>query len=736
MKKSAFALLAFGLILFFLLNGCNEPLIPTEEYEVHEWGVIAGCHSSEQWILTSRPEQATAVLVKEPVIYVHAGNLKNFSAKAIFSSGNPTLAYPQAEISKNSLKWENVQVVGKTGKTEMETVKGFGELLPLQSIIPTLNDVEADLLKHGDTEARFLFYEGEMQFENKITVSYELEEAGDSSKIKGQKAIVKNNAGYDVFNVFLSINTGPVYGVKYAYTGFLSELKAGQSKEIKLDYRKLDGDELVELRNREKLGLKAKMMQLGFTEKESQAFDSLWATPFYRPSNIDRFARLSYLLPQSETEKLIKLEFNPTPKKTIRAMWVLVDLSEEKKCETDFDCEKWGHETCSYGCYFSCKNGACACSCEELACKNDNDCKKLVKISQCPISCQKGFCLENCGRAGECQQDEDCTWVNTNCCPESAGAKWECMSKLAKIDCPENPVCLQVISPKPETMCLCRGGKNSCEEVRVTIKTDKTEYEQGETVKLNAEIKGNLYDWRGITIEKKVGGEWLSAERDYGYPCFLKKTCEEFLNLPQMVRPLCKKIENSFLREWTQEASTGVVPPCEWSGEPKGVPYCRIIHKAEAGIYRFSLSYWLDENCAGEEFEVKSNEFKIKAPKEIVELCSKEKARAEEIKADPDCSEDGFRCVDGWGQYYYYDNWLANPKDSMKSLNYDPPARVKNALIAKYLRSNCSCNKPFSYQIVTNNGFKETECESYYSFLRDYNALCNGCVLHWETGCC
>ena len=53
-----------------------------------------------------------------------------------------------------------------------------------------------------------------------------------------------------------------------------------------------------------------------------------------------------------------------------------------------------------------------------------------------------------------------CSWEITNCCPETAGAKWECVNlKLFKrTECPEAVICPQVISPKPSKDCVCIEG--------------------------------------------------------------------------------------------------------------------------------------------------------------------------------------------------------------------------------------------------------------------------------------
>lgn len=59
-----------------------------------------------------------------------------------------------------------------------------------------------------------------------------------------------------------------------------------------------------------------------------------------------------------------------------------------------------------------------------------------------------------------CSANTECVWVSTNCCSEHAGAYWECINKTeSEIFCPPNPVCLQVISPRPENECECIEGK-------------------------------------------------------------------------------------------------------------------------------------------------------------------------------------------------------------------------------------------------------------------------------------
>jgi len=64
-----------------------------------------------------------------------------------------------------------------------------------------------------------------------------------------------------------------------------------------------------------------------------------------------------------------------------------------------------------------------------------------------------------------CDSNKDCGWVSTNCCTENAGAEWQCVNKAESIiECRENTVCPEVLSPAPETKCSCV--ENVCTEIK------------------------------------------------------------------------------------------------------------------------------------------------------------------------------------------------------------------------------------------------------------------------------
>lgn len=63
-------------------------------------------------------------------------------------------------------------------------------------------------------------------------------------------------------------------------------------------------------------------------------------------------------------------------------------------------------------------------------------------------------------KKSECVFDFDCGWRATNCCKEEAGATWRCVNlKTFKTNCPDIVICPQVISPKPQTACVCISGE-------------------------------------------------------------------------------------------------------------------------------------------------------------------------------------------------------------------------------------------------------------------------------------
>ena len=60
----------------------------------------------------------------------------------------------------------------------------------------------------------------------------------------------------------------------------------------------------------------------------------------------------------------------------------------------------------------------------------------------------------------KCNLNSDCSWQSTNCCPETAGAYWQCInSNESMIRCEGNILCPQFISSRPTASCSCQQGE-------------------------------------------------------------------------------------------------------------------------------------------------------------------------------------------------------------------------------------------------------------------------------------
>lgn len=271
-------------------------------FEVHEWGVLAGCSTNDSYFLTSRPEQV--MMVRQPVIYIHSEDKKPFTVQVTFNNGKPTDTYPEAEVDGNIVIWRNVKF---SEDCRIIKARGVRAYVPLESIVETLNDVDADCLDYNDQRARFLFYEGELKFENKIEATYSFEK---------QEATLKNNGNYPAYNLILvASKDGSHIFSPDVYISRVEKLDSGQKLTVKFTEQK-------------DVALETDLVSQGFTEKESEAFSKLWERSFIYPSNRAGWANLIYRLSREEYDDMITLNFNPQPERIIRSLYILVHLNE------------------------------------------------------------------------------------------------------------------------------------------------------------------------------------------------------------------------------------------------------------------------------------------------------------------------------------------------------------------------------------------------------------------------
>jgi hypothetical protein len=276
----------------------SPAVVKTADYEVHEWGVLVGCESATDYLLTSRPVRIT--IVKEPVLYLHSRDKQPFSLKVTFNQGTPTETYPVAAKNGNTIQWDRVAFPApvKAAPVVTKGLKLDVDLVPFNEIVNTLNQVDADEVESGGTKAKFLFYEGEMPFVNQIKSTYDP---------KSQEVTLINQGSYPVFDLFAIV---PVAGdlpfQKKFLTAYAPQLKPGETIRVKPELAKQPVDFAKPLR------------ELGFTAKEGASFEALWQNSFLNSG------KLVYRLPQAECDRMIKLDFNPQPQSISRALFVLV----------------------------------------------------------------------------------------------------------------------------------------------------------------------------------------------------------------------------------------------------------------------------------------------------------------------------------------------------------------------------------------------------------------------------
>jgi hypothetical protein len=176
---------------------------------------------------------------------------------------------------------------------------------PLEHIIPALNNVDADILEYNGWLSRFLFYEGAVQFRNRIAASYDLDSL---------TAHVTNQGDFAVYNVNLVVRLQNTFGpLPRAYFAHWDQLDPHETADALL------GEEPI-------LSYLADMQAQGFSQREAESFAGLWEQTFYLGNSTNGISNLIYRLPQSEYDKLISLTVTPTPETLIRTLYILIHL--------------------------------------------------------------------------------------------------------------------------------------------------------------------------------------------------------------------------------------------------------------------------------------------------------------------------------------------------------------------------------------------------------------------------
>lgn len=275
-----------------------------KDFSIYEWGVALGCYTDNSFFNTSRPE--VAQIVKLPVIYVEGDDV-NFNLKVTFNSGKPTDSYPKAPINNSELIWNSITASDEIKSEKIFKSQDDRNLVPLAEIKQILNDVSTKWLHFNGTDSKFVFYEGEMLFENKVKVEFNTDLA---------EVVVKNDFDYTVYNVVVTTQKGSFFNPQYMYFHIDSlppgEYKGGKFQPLSLDYKLWIED----------------LKSIGFPESIANSFHRIWFNSFTSKTNTGNWANLIYRIPQAELEKLIHLDFEPTPTVVKRVLYIDVEISK------------------------------------------------------------------------------------------------------------------------------------------------------------------------------------------------------------------------------------------------------------------------------------------------------------------------------------------------------------------------------------------------------------------------
>jgi len=306
--KYILAVSAATALLIIWLVGCDDRgdvFEFEEEFAVHEWGVLVGCQHDSVFFNTSRPEVAT--IAREPVIYLHNLPDAPVDVEVVFKTGQPTDTYPLAEISGDTLRWSP-----EKPQPQMEFLQraDTSNHVPLEYIVDILNDVDADMIQSGQDVARFLFYEGLIDYRNPIEV--------EVAWVDSSRATMRNTGDYTVYNVLGSFNydihgLGP-FNPYLAYADSIGPGEAANVLMSPLFFHQFDTD----------------LTGLGFTQSEAEAFQMLWGSAVYssQPA-VEAWASVMFRLPQSVCEDMIGLTVSPEPDVTLRALFALVHFHDQ-----------------------------------------------------------------------------------------------------------------------------------------------------------------------------------------------------------------------------------------------------------------------------------------------------------------------------------------------------------------------------------------------------------------------
>jgi hypothetical protein len=281
MKKNIIIVGMCLLIVTIICSGCTEqsPLIKTEAFEVHEWGMFLKeytCNNSS--VLTYSPTAQYNVL--KPVIYFHS--LKNSTNITVtISSIKNATVIPNATLKNNQIIW-NVLVKNDT------ITSGNGTTHP------------------------YLFYEGMINCSSAITSNI-------SKQSNSTIYSLTNTANYTLGTVFYIYGNFGDYMTStddYVECAYFGDLQPGEGRTVVNTSTEniYNGTETLRI-------IHDSLLTKGLTEPEAQGMLAYWSPYWFSPTNfgnIGTFERVIYFIPQSVYDILLPLSVSPQPTNIVR----------------------------------------------------------------------------------------------------------------------------------------------------------------------------------------------------------------------------------------------------------------------------------------------------------------------------------------------------------------------------------------------------------------------------------
>lgn len=308
-------------VLLFLGCGSKEreqKSVEEKPYrlDVREWGVMFTEGEKRFSELVNSPDESSTMnkpsikpaKVREPVIYFNAEGIDSLHVSVAITGGKPTVTYPYAKIVDSTASWS---LSFPDSMKDMVYDSSLSSCL--KKTVNLLNYVKASPLEVNGTKARSLFYEGLMEYGNRLNIISQ----------EGGRVAVQNDNEYTLYDVWFFSRNGSSVESFFADSlssggGFLGKVESASIVSSKMS-KEFPQDEIESFK---KFWTAVSFESYKYSYKKSkQCFAVAPPTPEWTTYRID--TRLFYRLPETVVDSLLPLTFSKKPTSISRVLHVL-----------------------------------------------------------------------------------------------------------------------------------------------------------------------------------------------------------------------------------------------------------------------------------------------------------------------------------------------------------------------------------------------------------------------------